>query len=354
MTPETVMTIAQRALEMTVLLAAPLLLVALAIGLLVGIFQAATQIHEMTLSFIPKLIGMAAALVIAGPWMIKQLVSYTRLLIESIPSLIGGAADAPMPVYTYSQIESWIGIAFWPFLRIGACLMVAPLFGASYVPPRVRIVLAGAVTLVAVPLIPKLDGLTLLSADGVVTTVQQLVIGVAMGFALQLMFDALNLGGQLLANGMGLGLAFNIDPFRGVETPALGQLYVVLGTLTFIALDGHIALIETLVASFRGLPVGPTGFSPQALRSLADWGDQMVMGAVRIALPGMTALLVINLAFGVTSRAAPSLNLFAVGLPVTLVFGLVVIWLGLPSMQSGWLDLLNSAFQFLRALGGVG
>jgi flagellar biosynthesis protein FliR len=80
----------------------------------------------------------------------------------------------------------------------------------------------------------------------------------------------------------------------------------------------------------------------------------MFMGAVRIALPGMTALLVINLAFGVTSRAAPSLNLFAVGLPVTLVFGLVVIWLGLPSMQSGWLDLLNSAFQFLRALGGVG
>jgi flagellar biosynthetic protein FliQ len=83
------MTIAQRALEMTVLLAAPLLLVALVIGLLVGIFQAATQIHEMTLSFIPKLIGMATALVIAGPWMLKQLVSYTRLLIESIPSLIG-------------------------------------------------------------------------------------------------------------------------------------------------------------------------------------------------------------------------------------------------------------------------
>ena len=89
MTPDTVMTIAQRALEMTVLLAAPLLLVALSIGLLVGIFQAATQINEMTLSFIPKLIGMATALLIAGPWMLKQLVNYTRMLIESIPSLIG-------------------------------------------------------------------------------------------------------------------------------------------------------------------------------------------------------------------------------------------------------------------------
>ena len=89
MTPETVLTIAQRALEMTMMLAAPLLLVALLIGLLVGIFQAATQINEMTLSFIPKLIGMATAMLVAGPWMLKQLVSYTRMLIESIPSLIG-------------------------------------------------------------------------------------------------------------------------------------------------------------------------------------------------------------------------------------------------------------------------
>jgi flagellar biosynthesis protein FliQ len=89
MTPETVLTIAQRALEMTMMLAAPLLLVALLIGLLVGIIQAATQINEMTLSFIPKLVGMATAMVIAGPWMLKQLVSYTRMLIESIPSLIG-------------------------------------------------------------------------------------------------------------------------------------------------------------------------------------------------------------------------------------------------------------------------
>ena len=89
MTPETVMTIGQHALEMTMMLAAPLLLVALAVGLLVGIFQAATQINEMTLSFIPKLAGMAVALMIAGPWMLRELINYTRTLIESIPSLVG-------------------------------------------------------------------------------------------------------------------------------------------------------------------------------------------------------------------------------------------------------------------------
>jgi flagellar biosynthetic protein FliR len=257
-----------------------------------------------------------------------------------------------VPVLTFPQIESWIGSAFWPFLRIGACLMVAPMFGASYVPPRIRIVLAGAMTLVALPMIPHAQAMTVLSADGVITTVEQIVIGVALGFALQLMFDALTLGGQILANGMGLGFAFNIDPLRGVTTPALGQFYTLLGILVFLALDGHIALIETLISSFRGLPVGPSGLSAQALHSLADWGDEMFLGALRVALPGMTAMLVINLAFGVTSRAAPALNLFAVGFPVTLIFGFVIVLLGLPGIQTVLTDLLSAAFQFMRMLVG--
>ena len=254
--------------------------------------------------------------------------------------------------FTYEQIESWIGSAFWPFLRIGACLMVAPMFSASYVPARVRIVLAGALTMIALPMIPRPDGLTVLSADGLVTTVQQIVIGAALGFALRLIFDAINFGGQMIANGMGLGLSFNIDPLLNVETPALGQLYVMLGSLTFLALDGHLALVDTVVTSFRGLPIGPAGFSPEAMRLLSDWGDQLFMGALRVALPGMTALLVINLAFGAISRAAPSLNMFAIGLPITLIFGLIVVFFGLPGLQSGVVDLIKSAFQFMHSLTG--
>jgi flagellar biosynthesis protein FliR len=259
-----------------------------------------------------------------------------------------------VPILTLPQIESWVSGAFWPFLRIGACLMVAPVFGASYVPPRVRIVLAGALTLVALPLLPPAQGAPMLSADGIVTTVEQIIIGVALGFALQLMFDALTLGGQIIANGMGLGFAFNIDPLRGVTTPALGQFYSLLGVLVFLALDGHIALIETLITSFRGLPVGPEGLNAAAMHSLADWGNELFLGALRVALPGMTALLVINLAFGVTSRAAPSLNLFAVGFPITLVFGFVIVLFGLPGIVSVLTDLLSAAFGFMRMLtGGV-
>ena len=258
-----------------------------------------------------------------------------------------------MPVVTYAQIESWLGQGFWPFVRIGACLMVAPLFGAAYVPPRIRIVLSLALTVMVLPVIPHPQGLTLLSGDGIITTAQQVVIGVAMGFVLQLMFDALTLGGQMLANGMGLGFAFNIDPLRGVETPALGQFYVLLGSLTFLALDGHIALIQTLVATFHGLPVGPAGFSAAALHALANWGSQMFLGALRIALAGMTALVVINLGFGVISRAAPAMNLFGVGFPITLAFGMVVLLLGLPTLQTGLIDMLSSAFAFVRALTGI-
>jgi flagellar biosynthesis protein FliR len=252
------------------------------------------------------------------------------------------------------QLQHWIGAQFWPFVRIGACLMTAPVFGAGYVPRRLRVVLAGALTLPVAALLPAAPDIALLSVAGAIVTVQQLLIGAALGFALQLVFDALGLGGQLLANGMGLGFAFNLDPLRGVTTPALGQLYMVLGTLTFLALDGHVALLTTLVDSFRSLPIATSGLDPARLRALADWGGILFIGALRVALPGMAALLVINLAFGVMSRAAPSLNLFAVGLPVTLLFGLAIVTLGMPTIGGAFTALLSEAFDFLRASTAAG
>lgn len=259
-----------------------------------------------------------------------------------------------MLTFDMAQLQPWLGALFWPFVRIGACLMVAPVFGSSYVPARLRIVLAAAVTLLVSPLLPPPSDTPLLSATGIAVTVQQLIIGVALGFVLQLVFDALALAGQLLANGMGLGFAFNLDPLRGVSTPALGQLYVVLGTLIFLALDGHLAIIQLVVDSFRGLPVGPEGLQLAEIRAVADWGTQLFAGALRIALPGVTAMLVVNLAFGVISRAAPALNLFAVGLPVTLIFGIAVVLFGLPMIQVGFLDILADCMQFLRMLVGAG
>jgi len=252
---------------------------------------------------------------------------------------------------TTGQLEAYVAQGFFPFARIGACLMVAPMFGARFVPARTRIILALAITALVVPLIPA-PTIAPFSPQGFVVVFQQLLIGVAFGFALQVVFDALALAGQLLANSMGLSFAFNIDPLRGSSTPALGQLYVILATLTFLALGGHLALLEMLVAGLYSLPIGTSGLGQEGLWSLILWGGTLFSGAIGIALPGVTALLIVNLAFGVVSRAAPSLNLFAVGFPVSLVVGLLVVLVGIGPLQSSFTELLANGFEFLRHLGG--
>src|SRR5215510_4518936 len=205
---------------------------------------------------------------------------------------------------TGGQLESWMAQGFFPFTRIGACLMVAPMFGARFVPTRTRVLLAAALTALVAPLTPA-TGIAPFSGEGFVVVAQQLLIGVALGFALQVVFDALGLAGQLLANSMGLSFAFNVDPLRGSSTAALGQLYIILATLTFLTLGGHLALIEALTRCFTTLPIGTEGLGRDGLWMMVMWGGQLFAGAIAIALPGVTALLIVNLAFGVVSRASP-------------------------------------------------
>ena len=254
-----------------------------------------------------------------------------------------------MITLTTGQLEAWIGQLFWPFVRIGACFMVAPAFGALFVPARVRLVLAGAVSLLVAPLVSS-PAVAPFSWAGMIITIQQIIIGVALGFALQVLFDAVAMGGQLLANSMGLSFAFNVDPMRGTGTAALGQLYALLVMLTFLALDGHLAIIEVLVEGFRTLPIGETGLGSAQLWTLVSWGTTIFSGALAVALPGLTALLIVNIAFGVMSRAAPTLNLFAVGFPISLVFGLVIALAGLPSVQTSFVRLLGQGFLLVASL----
>jgi len=250
---------------------------------------------------------------------------------------------------TTGQIEAWVAMYLWPFVRVGACLMVAPVFGTSFVPARSRLILAAALTLLVAPLLPATN-VAVLSATGFGIVAQQMLIGVAMGFVVQIVFDALAMAGQLLANSMGLSFAFNVDPLRGASTPVLGQFYSIIVTLTFLALNGHLALLEVLVDGFRSLPVGIDGLGTDGIWQVTLWGGQIFRGALLVSLPGVTALLVVNLAFGVVSRAAPSLNLFAIGFPVTLVCGLVIVMFGLPSVQQSFIGLMREAFVLLGHL----
>jgi flagellar biosynthesis protein FliR len=257
-----------------------------------------------------------------------------------------------MITVTEQQLDGWLLELFWPFVRIGSCFMVAPAFGTSSVPARVRIVLAGAVTFLVAPLV-TIPAVTPLSAAGVLITIQQIIIGAALGFSLNILFDAVSLGGEMLGNSMGLSLAFNLDPQTGASTPTVSQLYSILVTLIFLALDGHLALIRMLVDGFHTLPIGTTGLGANGLWSVINWGSELFSGALAVALPGVTALLVTNLAFGVVSRAAPTLSIFSVGLPLSLVLGLVVILASLPVLESSFIRLLAVALDFTRRLSGA-
>ena len=257
-----------------------------------------------------------------------------------------------MITLTAQQLDGWLAELFWPFVRIGSCFMLAPAFGAVTVPMRVRVVLAGAVALLVAPLVTVPD-VTPFSAAGVLITIQQVIIGAALGFSLQILFEAVSLGGELVANSMGLSLAFNLDPQNGASTPTVGQLYTILVTLIFLVLDGHLALIRTLVDGFHTMPIGTGGLGANGLWSVVNWGSELFSGALIVALPGVTALLIANLAFGVVSRAAPTLNIFSVGLPVSLVFGLLTMIAGLPALESSFIRLLAGALDFLRRLSGA-
>lgn len=235
----------------------------------------------------------------------------------------------------------------WPFLRIAGLLMVAPVFGARMVSPRIRLALALGITAVLVPSLPEAPVVAVISLAGFLIAMQEVVIGLSMGFVVQMVFDALVIGGQTVAMSMGLGFAMLIDPQRGVSVPVLSQFLIVLGLLIFLALNGHLLMLRVLAASFELAPVG-SGLSREGVWTLLNWGSEMFAGALTIALPAVVALLVVNIAFGVMSRAAPTLNLFAVGFPVAMLLGFLVLWLNTPNLIPGIRQLMDASFDLIR------
>jgi flagellar biosynthetic protein FliR len=236
-----------------------------------------------------------------------------------------------------------------PFLRIGGMIMVAPVFGARMVSMRVRVALCAALAYITVPLLPAPPSLEPLGVAVMLVAAQEVLVGVAMGFTVQMIFDALVIGGQTMAMSMGLGFAMMVDPQRGVSVPVLSQFLVIMGILVFLALNGHLAMLRLLVESFDLLPVGQ-GVSRDGLMSVVSWGSNMFAGALRVALPGVIALLVVNTAFGVMSRAAPTLNLFAVGFPVALLLGFIILVLNIPNFTPAFESLLYGSLNVIRQM----
>ncbi len=256
---------------------------------------------------------------------------------------------------TTAQLTSLIGAYMWPFMRIGAMLMAAPVFNArNVVPPRLRLLLALALTGVVVPLLPPPPAVEPLSAAGIMISLSQLLLGAAMGFVLQLVFSSLVIAGQTVALTMGLSFATMIDPTNGVSSSVVGTFLTIMGTLLFLTMDGHLVAIQIVIESFRSLPVGPVGVSDHMLMTLAIWGGRMFSGALLIALPALVSVLLIQVSFGVVTRAAPTLNLFGVGFPVTILAGLVVLAITLPGLLPRFTASLMDGFDLMQKLAVAG
>ncbi len=246
--------------------------------------------------------------------------------------------------FDVADITGTVTALVWVFLRVTGLVLVAPIFGANVVAARVKVILAVMLTLLIAPLAPPPPGLDFWSADGLLTAATQVVIGLVIGFTIQMVFDALVVAGQTVSMTMGLGFATLIDPERGVSTPVLSQFMLILGLLVFLALDGHILLLQTLIDSFRWAPVGQP-LPVDGLWSLVLWGGHVFESGMLIALPAVVALLVVSLAMGVVSRAAPQLNLFAVGFPATMLFGFAILLFSLPVLPAALQRLFEQSFE---------
>ena len=203
------------------------------------------------------------------------------------------------------------------------------------------------------PFLPPVPAVEPLSLSGLLISVQQVLIGIAMGFVLQLVMGALLIAGEAISMGMGLGFATMIDPQNGVSVPVLSQFFLIMGTLLFLSLGGHLMLIQLILNSFNTLPIAEVGVTRENFWDIVSWGSTMFVGAIWLAVPALISILVLTLAMGVMTRAAPQLNIFSVGFPVTIFMGFVIVLLIMPTFPDHFSRLLLDAMQVSQSIAQV-
>jgi len=248
-----------------------------------------------------------------------------------------------------AEVSSWVSRFMWPFFRVAGFFMVLPLFGTRLVTARVRLLLAFFTAIVVTPILPPMPVIDALSVQTMLVIAQQILIGVAFAFVLEVLMQVFILSGQVVAMQTGLGMAQMVDPSNGVNVAVVAQWFLIFVNLMFISLNGHLVAIEIIADSFFMIPVGHGFIQTDILWHIANLFHWMISAAVVLALPAVTAMLVVNIAFGVMARLAPQLNIFAVGFPVTMMLGLIVLWITFSGYGNHFQRLLYELFQFMRS-----
>lgn len=233
------------------------------------------------------------------------------------------------PVFsvTSEQLSVWMVAFLWPFARMLALIGTAPVFSETAVPRSAKVGLAALLSMVITPTLGALPAVPLVSAGGLWILIQQVLIGAAMGFSMRMVFAIVQAAGEYAGLQMGLSFASFFDPTSGGNTMVLARLLNVMAILIFLATDGHLVLIMTLVESFRTLPIADTPLAASGWFLLVSAGSQIVSGGLMLALPLIATLLTLNLAMGILNRVSPQFSIFAVGFPITLLAGIGMLQL---------------------------
>lgn len=230
---------------------------------------------------------------------------------------------------TSGQLDVWLATLMFPMIRLLAMIATAPILGNKQVPKRIKVGLAMLLAIVIAPTLDPMPAVTLGSAQGLLIMVQQIIIGTAMGFTMRLIFTTVAMAGEFTGLQMGLGFASFYDPQNSSYAPIIAQWLGVIASLAFLAMNGHLLILSLVAESFHTLPVGEMMASSK-FNAVAHWGAIIFAYGVQISLPILAALLITNIALGILTRAAQQLNLFAIGFPITLAVGFLVISFMIP------------------------
>ena len=228
-----------------------------------------------------------------------------------------------------AQIDAWIVAFIYPLTRILAFIAAAPLWGTAGIPRRTRLILAFAIAVALSPSLPAMPTVQPASLAGLWILLQQMLIGIGMGFAAKIVFTAFDLAGEFIGTQMGLGFATFYDPLNSSQTPVISEFISLLALLLFLAMNGHLLYLATLAQSFSAIPVSATPLAAGSWLNLAELGSKIFSAGLLLALPIVVALMITNIALAVLTRAAPQLNIFALGFPLTLIGGFIALAISL-------------------------
>lgn len=250
----------------------------------------------------------------------------------------------------YDQLVKELVWYLLPIFRVAAFVTAAPIFSTGMIPVRIRLIIAVTISIAIFPGLTPSTNIDPVSLSMVLMILQQVLIGLSLGFVMQFIFAAVVNGGQLIGMQMGLGFAQMMDPQTGVNVPVVSQFYNIIAVLLFLSINGHLVLVQILGESFNLIPVTGEGMSMSAIESLVFFSTWMFSGALIMVLPAVVALLMINMVMGVITRATPQMNIFSVGFSITITAGFIVIMVTLSTALPQLVLLFNEGFMFMREM----